>query len=306
MAFYFALMNISNASLDNPTKRRSSSVSRNHQIQRSNQRRCTFTAYDADTLFKQEELSSQNYRNRREFYENQKDSKLRNDIQEKKVVFEKRESEKAVINTNNFLGKHAFSDKRHKTDANNKEKNIGWYVEHLVTTFHNTRYVEYKQRNFVKKSLSIWKTYSCADVIDAWLPNTKRSNSKHEAKINEGYPLGLSAYSNRDQRVNDRGIAPSIVQNAANELIEHKLVLSAPPRRRNFWKSVTLSRRRSVSNNYSKYKSSYFNPGFHFVEDELEALENDCNAVIPTDENYTLSSYIYSKGLPLTDVSHRI
>uniref|UniRef100_A0A0R3S0H2 DEP domain-containing protein n=1 Tax=Elaeophora elaphi TaxID=1147741 RepID=A0A0R3S0H2_9BILA len=283
MAFYFALMNISNANVDNSTKPRSSSLSRNHQVQRSNRRRCTITSYDAGALFKQERLSPQIYRSQHEFHEVQRDSKLKNDIQEKKVTFEKRESE-TTAEVNNLLKNQAF-------------------LEHPVPTFHSAN-VEHKQQNAVKKSLSIWKTPSYGDVIGAWLLNTKKSNSRSE--VNEGYPLGFSAFSDHVQGVNDRIVAPSTVQNVANELIEHKLILSAPLRRRNFWKSTTLSRRRSSSDSYSKYTRSYFNSAFHFVEDEFKVLENDDHAAIPADENYIFSSYIYSKRLPLADDCWRI
>uniref|UniRef100_A0AAF5PWL3 Uncharacterized protein n=1 Tax=Wuchereria bancrofti TaxID=6293 RepID=A0AAF5PWL3_WUCBA len=306
MAFYFALMNISNASFDNSTKRRSSSLSRNHrQIQRSDRRRCTIISNHADALFKQEESLPQNYRSRYESHEVQKVSKLRNDIQEKKVTFEKRESKKPTIKINNFIRSHAFLDKHQKINTIYKEKTNVWDAEYFVTTFHNAD-VEYKQRNVVKNSLSIRKIPSYGDITDAWLLKTKRSNFKQEEKVNERYPLRLSAYSNRVQHVNDRSITSSIVQNATNELIEQKLVLSAPARRRNFWKSATISRRRSASDNHSKYTSSYFSSGFHFVENESKTLKSDCNEAISTDENYIFSSYIYSKRLPHTDDSWRI
>lgn len=65
------------------------------------------------------------------------------------------------------------------------------------------------------------------------LVNANRLNDiccKFKRSPIQGYPLGLSTYSARVQRANDRVIAPNIVQNAANELIEHKLILSAPLR----------------------------------------------------------------------------
>ncbi|VDK66313.1 unnamed protein product [Onchocerca ochengi] len=245
MAFYFALMNISKTTFDNSTKRRSLSLSHNHDhLQRSNRRRCTIISYGANGLQKQGELSSQTCQGRREFYKVEKNSKpIRNDIQEKKVMFEKREFGKKAIQVDNFLKSHAF--------------------------------------------------------LDAWLLNKKRSNSGHEAKV-EKYPLGLSACSDHVKRVNDQIITLSTVQN--NELIENKLFLSAPIRKRNFWKPANLLRRRSASDIPLKYTWSYFNPGFHFVEDEFKAQDSDCNTAIPADNNYIFSSYIYSERLsPLDD-----
>ncbi|VDO36939.1 unnamed protein product [Onchocerca flexuosa] len=85
---------------DNSAKRRSLSVPHyQDHLQRSDRRRCTIISYSANGLHKQDELSSQTYQGQREFYKVEKNSKPGNDIQGKKVMFEKRESGKI-----NFLG----------------------------------------------------------------------------------------------------------------------------------------------------------------------------------------------------------
>ncbi|OZC11922.1 hypothetical protein X798_01103 [Onchocerca flexuosa] len=155
MAFYFALMNISRTTFDNSAKRRSLSVPHyQDHLQRSDRRRCTIISYSANGLHKQDELSSQTYQGQREFYKVEKNSKPRNDIQGKKVMFEKRESGKIVIKVNNFSKSHAFLDEDKNINTNCKEKDNALHAEHLVTTFHNEN-VKHNQRNVVKKSLRL-------------------------------------------------------------------------------------------------------------------------------------------------------